>query len=144
MPAYTGHDFPEHTADLACEIRAPTLEALLAEAGRAFTDAITPVDGVRSREERVLGVSAPSPPELLVAWLEELLYLFETTDLLASRTEVHVEGGSGGLRLEATVGGEAFDAVRHPLRTLIKGITYHELLVEEGPDGWRARVIFDV
>jgi SHS2 domain-containing protein len=26
----------------------------------------------------------------------------------------------------------------------VKAVTYHDLAVEQGPGGWRARVIFDV
>jgi len=139
-----GHGFAEHTADCACEVWAPTFAGLLAEAGRAFTDAITPIEGVEAREEHRLAVAAGAPDELLVAWLEELLYLFETTDVLVCGAKVRVDEAGGELRLTATVAGEPFDGERHPLRTLIKGVTYHDLTVEERSDGWRARVLFDI
>lgn len=140
----TGHDFPEHTADCACEVWAPTFAELLAEAARAFTDVITPTDGIEPRDEHRLTVKAGAPDELLVAWLEELLYLFETTDVLVCHAEVRVDEADGEMRLTATVAGEPFDGAQHPLRTLIKGVTYHHLTIEERSDGWRARVIFDI
>jgi SHS2 domain-containing protein len=55
------------------------------------------------------------------------------------------EAAGGALRLAATARGETYDPERHPIKVLIKGITYHGLEVVEGADGrWRARVIFDI
>lgn len=139
-----GHDFTDHTADWACEIWAPSLPELLAEAGRAFTDTLTSVGTVRPRDSARTSVTAASAPDLLVEWLQELLYLFETTGLLAAEVRAEVHAADTSLTLEAEILGEPFDPDRHPLKTLVKGVTYHRLAVLGGADGWRARVIFDI
>jgi len=142
------HRFFDHTADVGADIEAPDLGALFTEALRAFTDTLTPLEGVGTaggREaEREIELEADSLDELLVLWLEELLYLFEVGSLLFSGAEARVEGEGGAYRLHALAHGEVYDPDRHPLKVLIKGVTYHELSVEEGPEGWRARVIFDI
>ena len=139
-----GHRFTEHTADLACEIWAPTRESLLAQAARAFADSVTEVERLEPRRRARVEAEGATDDELLVAFLEELVYLFETTDLLPARASVKVRETGGSLRLEAEIEGEPFDAERHPLKTLIKGITYHGLAVSEEAAGWRATVIFDI
>ena len=39
---------------------------------------------------------------------------------------------------------ETYDPGRHPLRTELKAVTYHQLEAVRDGDGWRGRVIFDV
>lgn len=140
----------DHTADLGVEIDASSLEDLYAQAARAFCDTITDAATVRPRQRRRLRVVAPAVPRpdheaLMVEWLEELLYRFETEGWLYSRAEITLgESPDDGLELAAEVAGEPFDPDRHPQKVAIKGITYHALAVEQHGDGWRARVIFDI
>lgn len=143
------HEFLDHTADVAVEVRADGRAELFAEALRAFTDTLTPVDGVGTGESRHLSLTAPDLEELMVLWLEELLFVFEVDSLLFAGAEVTVEEGPEGFVLAAAVHGELYDPERHPLKVLIKGVTYHALAVEETPpeeggEGWRAHVIFDI
>jgi len=49
-----------------------------------------------------------------------------------------------GWSLSGSVRGEVFDLKRHGLKTLIKAATYHQLVVRPCPDGWIARIIFDI
>lgn len=150
------HRFFDHTADVGVDIRAPSRDALFTEALRAFTDTLLPLDRLETPGpvEREISLTADSLEDLLVAWLEELLFLFEVDSLLFSGAGVRVEEGPDGgpgpgpdpesFRLHATARGEVYDPERHPLKVLIKGVTYHELTVEETPNGWWARVIFDI
>jgi SHS2 domain-containing protein len=39
---------------------------------------------------------------------------------------------------------EPYEAARHPLRTELKAVTWHQLRVTRENDAWTARVIFDV
>jgi SHS2 domain-containing protein len=39
---------------------------------------------------------------------------------------------------------EPYDAARHPLRTELKAVTWHQLSASESGGRWKARVIFDV
>jgi protein archease len=138
-----GHRFLDHTADLAVELEAPTLPALFAEALLAFTEAITEPTLVAEHRTRRFELTAPAPDLLLVDWLGELLYAFETADLLFRRAEVTLEESSGGFRLAAEAHGE-LRGERHPIKVLIKAITYHGLEVAHTEGGWRARVVFDI
>ena len=141
------YELLEHTADLGVVVTAPTLEGLYAEALRALTDCITEVAAVAPREGRRIGLAAADRELLLVDWLGEALYLFETEGLVFSAAEVELQGGredGAAARLEARLHGESFDSRRHPLKVQIKAVTYHGLEVRETEEGWRARVIFDI
>ena len=134
----------EHTADVGIEVRAATLEALFVDAAAGFCDAITEVARIGAGEGRSFEVEAPGLDLLLVAWLEELLFRFETTGMLYARGEASVEGKGDSWSLRAHMRGERFDAARHPLKVQIKAVTYHALEVARDEHGWRARVIFDI
>lgn len=156
------HRFFDHTADVGVEVEAPDRASLFAEALRAFTDTLTPLEGVEADAsgdrsiEREIELEAESLEELLMVWLEELLFLFEVDSLLFSGARVRLREslepgweaethpGSETYRLTAVARGETYDPDRHPLKVLIKGVTYHELKVEEAADGWHARIIFDI
>jgi SHS2 domain-containing protein len=46
--------------------------------------------------------------------------------------------------LEATVWGEKYEEGRHPIKTLIKAVTFHQLQIEEENGNWKAQLIFDL
>jgi SHS2 domain-containing protein len=76
-----------------------------------------------------------------VAWLNELVYLFDAGGLLFHRFEVlELEE----TRLRARCHGEQADPSRHRLRTGVKAATYHQLEVRRAGGGWRVRVFLDI
>ena len=131
----------EHTADLGLRMRAPDLEALFAEAGRALLAALVD-DPATVRPERGIAIELQTDDRdfLLFDWLKELLFQFDSEHLLLSRFEVRLRGD----RLQGQAWGEAFDPARHALAHEVKAITYHGLRVEPSGDGWLAEVIVDI
>ena len=77
---------------------------------------------------------------LMVRWLDEVLYLFESERILLSSFDVEAPLDD---ELEATVGGEKYDRRRHAIEIEIKAPTYHDIKVERSHPGFRVRVIFD-
>jgi SHS2 domain-containing protein len=137
----------DHTADVGLEVRGNSLPDLLATAARAtFEQMIEDWPDVIEAEEDVRVV----PPkglegdlsELLVDWLQELLFTFETRRLVPLRYEFDQVGPR---EVRATVGFGLFRPDRHRARLEIKAVTYHELDMHQDSDGaWRARFILDV
>jgi SHS2 domain-containing protein len=46
--------------------------------------------------------------------------------------------------LKATIGEKDYDKLRHPIKTTVKGGTYHQLQVIEKDGGWKRRIILDL
>jgi protein archease len=132
----------EHTADLGLRAGAPDLDTLFAEAGRGlFSLMIENLDDVQPREEISLAVVGSELDYLLFDWLNELLFLFETRRLVLAEFRVKIADGG----LQATARGEPLDSARHRLAHEVKAITYHQLKIEQQPDGaWLAEVIVDI
>ncbi len=77
---------------------------------------------------------------LLVDWLHELLYLFETERLLLDGFEVEIRG----TRLDATARAWTVDEARDALLHEVKAVTYHCLRVEQTERGFLAEMILDI
>lgn len=85
-----------------------------------------------------VSLTAVDAESLLVDWLNELLYLHETTGDVFTRYELAAWSPT---RLEATVSGGP--PAQRP-RLHIKAVTYHQLHVAQTAVGWTADVFFDI
>jgi SHS2 domain-containing protein len=133
-------EFIDHTADAGIRVQAPTLEDLFETSGLAFTELVTSVDALDCRVERQFKLQEDDIETLLVSWLQELLYLLDTEELVFGRFQVKLHDFS----LEAVAWGEVFDPKIHTMKTEIKAVTYHQLEVTKSDLGWQAQVIFDI
>lgn len=135
----SGHRQIEHTADLAFELWASSEAALLCEGMHAVVDLLTDGATIRPVERREISVDAVDPPDRLVRFLNEVIYRCTVEGFLPYRADLTLL--DGGLR--AVLEGEADSADR--LKTEIKSATYHDLCLEQAPDGsWRGRIVMDV
>ena len=133
-------EFIDHTADVGIRVEAPTLEDLFETAGLAFTEVVTSAESLDCSVEQRFKLEEDNIETLLVSWLQELLYLLDTEELVFARFQVKLHDCS----LEATAWGEVFDPDRHMIKTEIKAVTYHQLEVAESDQGWQAQVILDI
>ena len=81
---------------------------------------------------------------MLVDFLSELLYRFDTRGWLTRAAQVEVRELDGGWELQGMLVGENHDPDRHPIRVLIKAVTYHQLKIVQRDDVWQANVVFDI
>jgi SHS2 domain-containing protein len=139
-----GYRFVDHTADVAAELTGRTLPELFVSAAQALTDTLTELSRVQPLVTQSVTLESGVLDDLLVDWLNELLYRFEVQNMLVSDATVEVEERDGRWHLRGTVAGEQFDPARHPSRVLVKSATYHGLSVQQSAHGWSARIVFDI
>jgi SHS2 domain-containing protein len=128
----------EHDAELGLEIEGESLEEVFADAALGFAALLVPPAAIAARSARRVTVTGEDHAELLVRWLAEWHYLYETEGWLPAELRV-TEASAGRLAGEARGGVPDVPASRE-----IKAVTRHQALVERAGKGWRARVIFDV
>ncbi|MDH3365417.1 MAG: archease [Thermoplasmata archaeon] len=128
----------DHTADALIESYGETLSERFANAAYAMFDQITDASTVQSVGEITISISADNNERLLVDFLQELLYLHDTQNLVFGEFKVHIQGKT----LEAIARGEEFDETRHQKRAVVKGVTYHDLKIDD--DQRRIVVLLDV
>ena len=137
--------YMDHTGDVGIELEADSLEQLYTEASLAFIDIVTDPNLLQSRESVEVCAQAETATDLLLHWLEELVFLFDTRGFLAKPKKLTISKTSGGeLRLDANLEGEEIDLSRHPIRVQVKAVTYHQLEVRRDAERWLGRVIFDI
>ena len=133
--------FLDHTGDEAVEVYGGSMVELFQNAAEAFTEVLTDSRAVQPVEPKTVELVAAGEDELLIAWLNELLYLFEIASFLPGHCDI---GEIDGLHLKAVVWGEKYDEERHLIRRVIKAVTYHQASVSEEGGRWEGRVVFDL
>ncbi len=128
----------EHTADSLVEVHGRDLNERFENAAYAMFDLITDASKVRPKGEMKIVLSADSREQLLVDFLQELLYLNDAEDIVFGKFEVKTDGHN----LEALAMGEKFDPQRHEKRAVVKGVTYHRLEFDDKKG--TITVLFDV
>ncbi len=128
----------DHTADVGIRAYGATLEELFGNAAAGMFSVIADPEKVKPVGEVEVRVQGGDLVELMVNWLQELLFLHETQHLLLCEFDVALDG----LTLRAHARGERIDKRRHELRAVVKAVTYHHLKVD--PKKGVAEVIFDI
>ena len=139
-----GYAFIDHTADVAADLTGRSAEELFSSAAQALTDTITDLSTVAPVVTQSVTLESSSLEDLLVDWLNELLYRFEVQNLLVSDATVTLRETAGRWNLEGRVAGETFDPAKHPSRVLVKGATYHGLHITREQATWKTRIVFDI
>jgi len=131
----------EHTADIGVRAWGETPAALFRAAARGLNEVLigSAVRGEESLPE--VALQASGWEELLVSWLNELLFLFEARGLLVGRVEFAVLEAES---LVARLYGESYVPARHPLERQVKAATYHQLQVVRRQGQWQATIVLDL
>ena len=132
--------FP-HTADIGIRVYGKDVKELFVNAAFAMFDVIADLEGLKISAKREIKVEADNYEELLVAWLDELLYNFYTKQIIFSQFDIKELSDK---RLIAEASGRPVGANRNRLKTEIKAATYSGLKIEKIPEGYKVEIIFDV
>jgi SHS2 domain-containing protein len=131
----------EHEADVGLVVRGRDGRDLFANAGLALFELVCDVSAVEERSAYALAGEADGVESLLVAWLNDLVYLFEGERVVCRRFAFPAWSETA-YRGEAF--GEPVDEERHEPRDFVKAATYHGLSVTRTEAGLAATVILDV
>jgi SHS2 domain-containing protein len=130
----------DHTADVGIEAYGADDGKAFANAARGMFSLMVDLETVRETQHRDIEVTAPDQESLLVAWLSELLYLFDAQNLLFRRFDISLLAETG---VRARAYGEPVDRSRHEIKIGVKAVTFHMLSIVRS-DGTRVRVLFDI
>lgn len=125
-----------HTADWELEVWAPTLLKLLEQAALGMYQLTGAKLSSGSRISRHIILQYIEPETLLIAFLNELLYLAESEDLIFDHFDLQVKDD----QLQVTLNGAQLESMDKE----IKAATYHNLNIVETKQGLFANIVFDV
>ena len=102
---------------------------------------IADLDGLKGDITRDFELTAPNYEELLISWLDELLYNFYTKGIIFYKFEVTLVSAD---LINAKAFGRAVSDNRNRLKTEIKAATYYNLKIIKKDDYYEVDIIFDV
>jgi len=127
----------DHPSDVGIIVHGRDQQELFANAAFGLFALITDPATVRPQVPVAVSVGSKDLGELMVNWLNELIYLEDARKMLFSEFRITKLTGQ---QLEAIALGEPIDLARHPLNRAVKAATYNQLQV--GPK--EAKIVFDV
>ena len=132
----------EHTADIGIEIESPTLSDAFQEVSLSFSEIITGGSLPEVLTSKEVFLESDSLDSLLVDFLSYLIVLFDTDDFIAGSARLQISK-KNSFQLAGELVGETYNQDKHGYGVEIKAISYHQLLVQEGPPA-HLRVILDL
>ena len=134
------YELVDISGDVGIRVWGQDLEELFENAARGMSELITDVSALPESERREVHVVAESNEDLLVQWLNELVFLCDTYNYIGKRFSLRIINK----KLKAEITGGTFDPSTSESRLLIKAATYHDLSLSKTNSHWEATVIFDI
>jgi SHS2 domain-containing protein len=147
--------FLSHPADGKFRAFGTTLEEAFANAALATVSLMWDWPAVERRADIAVALEGRDAEQVLVKFLNEVLYLFETRRFLLAAVEgLKIEPaekkpgeasgpGAGGHRLTAVLRGD-FLSDRVDLHGDVKAATYNDMKIEAGAGGFVVQVVVDL
>ena len=139
------YNYLDHTADIAVDVEADTLDELFIASGYAWRDSISDDRKSSQSQERSLVLSESNLEILLVTFLSELNYLYQSESWMMDSIqciEINKEGDIWKLSIKILGGNFNRNELR--LKTEIKAITYHQMEIKEKDGKFSTRIVFDI
>src|SRR5213593_4995255 len=136
-----GYEQFEVQADVGIRAWGPTRAEAFAQAALGVLSLVADPATVTPRETREVRAQADGPELLLVAWIDECLYVHEIEAFVVSRVEV---GACSDTVVHGRLHCEPLDASRHRLGTVVKAATLHGVSVQARDGRHEVKIIVDV
>jgi SHS2 domain-containing protein len=137
------YNFIDHTADIAVDVIADSIEELFIAAAQAFNEAIVETDSKTSKEKHSLKLISYSPESLLVNFLNELNFrLAYKKKIVNNIIDMKIFQTDDTWNLEAVL--EEDDVNEDKIKTEIKSVTYHQMDLKEDKGKYSTRIVFDI
>ena len=137
------YSYPEGgpTADLLVAATGRTLGEAFAQIALGMFNMMTPLEGIKEREEFTLSAEGTDLESLLFNLMDEFLFINDV-EFLVPRT-VHITVDKDHFSAVAVCKGERFSNTTHEVGIAVKAVTYHMMEIKETPEGWTVRMVFD-
>ena len=131
----------DHTADIGIMAYGADARELFSNAALALFSLITDLESIHEKSHLDLEVHSEDRASLLVDWLNELIYCFDSKHILFNRFDIKSLTYN---TLKGTCYGEDFNLNKHTIKIGVKAATYHMLRLDKDDNGYRAQIILDI
>ncbi len=130
-----------HHTELAVRITGSSQADLFANSAFALFDVMTDLATVNIKESIPLEVEGSDRDDLMVNWMRELLYLYQSNGYLLKEFKISQVKDT---IVKAEVRGEKVDPDRHDVKQEIASVAAHKSRIEKTGNQWIAQVIFEL
>jgi SHS2 domain-containing protein len=131
----------DHTADIGISVEGKDLKDLFTTSAYAMFSQMFDLDKIKDKETKRVKLEGENLEDLLIRWLNELIFLSESGYIFKAFDIEKLEETS----LSASLKGDKIDFRKTPLKQQIKAATYHQLEIKKMASGnWQTTIIFDV
>jgi SHS2 domain-containing protein len=134
----------EHRADVGIRGFGKNREEAFAECAKAMFSVMVDLGKIRAGGKDSVEVEAQNPEELLIAFLNHLLYLRDVKGKVYNRFSLYITNSGGRWLLKGNAFGEKIDAERHLPKGDVKAASFHQLKVSEENGQWVAQCVLDI
>lgn len=139
------YEYLDHEADVGIRGIGISLAEAFEEGAKAVFGIMANLETVASIELVVVECEAPNAEALFVEFLNELLFLRETYNLLLSTCRIKTLcQGPGGWHLNGVAWGEHLDPEHHEILTEVKAATYAGLKIFRQNEHYAVQCVVDV
>ncbi|NQT26295.1 archease [candidate division KSB1 bacterium] len=144
----SGYKIIDHTGDVGLKIWGTDIPELFCEAAQAMCSLIIENKAIQNERVFDIRVETTDKNELLLKWLREILFIFETEKVVFSQFQIESnnfhETDVPTYFLEAKAYGEVLDVARHEICKEIKAVTRHHFYIKKNGEWWESAVLFDI
>lgn len=130
-----------HTADISIKAYGKSLKELFENVALGMFNILADLEGITTSTELEIKAEAPDREELLIEWLDELLYNFYTKQIIFCEFNITGLTDNG---LTAKVKGRFVGENKNRLKTEIKAATRHDLHIIKKDGNYEVQIVFDV
>ena len=137
-----GYEVIGHTADIGVKAYGATLKDLFVNAANGMFDILLSANKQpMAGDKRLIVTYAVDKDQLLVKWLQELLFLYDAKRMVPVKFDIVKMTEK---RLSAEVMTVPLDAVGFKMKHQIKAVTYHKVAIKKVDGQFTVTVIFDI
>lgn len=129
------------TGDVGINVYGKDIKDIFEQAAIGLFSLITDLEKIDTKTSKTIDINADSYENLLIKWLNELIFLFDTEGIVGKKSDIKELTEK---KLIATLHGDLFDEKKHSRGILIKAATYHKLRLEKRNNLWIASILFDI
>lgn len=128
-------------ADVGVRGWGPTRGEAFAQATLGVFALLVGPDEVLAREQREIRAQADRPQALLAAWIDECLYVHEIEGFVARSIDV---SRCTDTLAHGVLHGEPLDPTRHRAGAGVRGVTSHQVAVDDQSGRHEVRIVVDI
>lgn len=132
-------------SDIGVSLRADSLTELFVAGAEGMFGIImgTPPDRP-AVQSQAIDLRADSAEQLMIDWLSELLYRFDTDGLIPVHFDISVSRTGEGSQVSGAIGCCRYDRDIDNAEHEIKAVTYYKLTIKKDGELYRCDVVFDL